>query len=877
MSEIQSRPAGSRGRGSARGGRGGHSSRGGRGGAPRSTKPGSQENIPPASYEDEGEIGQLKKKYANTLPTIKELFPDWTDDDLVFALEDADGDLETAIERITEGNVSQWGEVKKKHSDRSRTKAKESQATSVDTTTPSSRGGRGRGGFEGRGRGRGDRGRAGRGGRAASHVNGTRAEKPVAPVQASEATSAAAEPSSVEPASTDSNIPDAAKDVTEKPQQKSSIIPEGPKKGWASLFAKPTPPPSQKKPPQFTAPPTTTTPAAANAPPVHPEKPVESAAEAQTAPSAVHEPEPTKEAKEQPPTSAAEPAPAIPVPQPVIPEIKPKEEPAKPAAEPAPAVAQETTAAPEPAPAAQQQQQQQEVPQQRAIGTGYPGYKPAQRRVLDQQEAVVMPANHAVDRAAVQFGSMGLNGSIDDIDEEREEAETRPQPPQHSPVAPRASLPPATQAQAPSESVTAPRAAPGLPPAPPTTAADASLNEFGRYGEAQKPYDPFNQQIEQPQPQIQEPFSSQAAVPSQPAATTAGDYSTFYGGDQSRNPYFYAGYGQPQDAVTRGGASGFAGTGVDVQAQVASTQPPSRYGHIEAPNSGQNTPNPVLPQPAQPSQHIPQAQGAAAHGAYNYGYPYYSSPHYPTSYMAQQHQYGRNRPMYDDVRRYEEHYLPHTSQFGYGNQYAPYGKAGMYGQPQHAFSYDQHSSPANAAFSNQGVPGRDAMYGRAGSAQPSEGQQSSSSNAFGGIPDVFGRGQSGFGQNQGVTAQQQPTTTEEATKGFEAPKAGGPSPSVAHANRPGSATNNVPTQPTSGQTGLPPIPAQQANQQAFGSYPHLNPQYVGLGGLSTHHQAGATQSHHQAGGYGAYGGGFGTTNYYGNTGRGGGWGGNYGH
>ncbi|KMP06384.1 hypothetical protein CIRG_06065 [Coccidioides immitis RMSCC 2394] len=86
--------------------------------------------------------------------------------------------------------------------------------------------------------------------------------------------------------------------------------------------------------------------------------------------------------------------------------------------------------------------------------------------------------------------------------------------------------------------------------------------------------------------------------------------------------------------------------------------------------------------------------------------------------------------------------------------------------------------------------------------------------------------------------------------------------------------NNVPNQPAASQTGLPPVPAQQGSQQAFGGYPHLNPQYGGLGGLGTHHQTGASQTHHQGGGYGNYGAGFGT-NYYGNTGRGGGWGGSY--
>jgi CUE domain len=102
MSEVISRPSAPRGRGSARGGRGGYSSRGGRGGA-RSTKADIAEST--TSFEDEGEIGQLKLKYATELPTLKELFHDWTDEDLVFALEDANGVLETAIEHISEGTA----------------------------------------------------------------------------------------------------------------------------------------------------------------------------------------------------------------------------------------------------------------------------------------------------------------------------------------------------------------------------------------------------------------------------------------------------------------------------------------------------------------------------------------------------------------------------------------------------------------------------------------------------------------------------------------------------------------------------------------------------------------------------------------------------
>ena len=57
----------------------------------------------PPTHEDEGEIGQLKKHYASQLNPIKEMFPDWTDEDIVYALQETDGDLESTIEQISEG------------------------------------------------------------------------------------------------------------------------------------------------------------------------------------------------------------------------------------------------------------------------------------------------------------------------------------------------------------------------------------------------------------------------------------------------------------------------------------------------------------------------------------------------------------------------------------------------------------------------------------------------------------------------------------------------------------------------------------------------------------------------------------------------------
>jgi hypothetical protein len=98
MSEAPSRPA--RGRSSARGGRASYGSRG-----PRKTNgDGASSNIDTSA--DQGELGELKKRYQSQLSTLKELFPDWTDADLVLAIEESDGDLQTTIEKISEGKRS---------------------------------------------------------------------------------------------------------------------------------------------------------------------------------------------------------------------------------------------------------------------------------------------------------------------------------------------------------------------------------------------------------------------------------------------------------------------------------------------------------------------------------------------------------------------------------------------------------------------------------------------------------------------------------------------------------------------------------------------------------------------------------------------------
>lgn len=47
----------------------------------------------------------MKKQYKAQLPMLKELFQDWNDVDLLFALQETDGDLESTIDRISEGKL----------------------------------------------------------------------------------------------------------------------------------------------------------------------------------------------------------------------------------------------------------------------------------------------------------------------------------------------------------------------------------------------------------------------------------------------------------------------------------------------------------------------------------------------------------------------------------------------------------------------------------------------------------------------------------------------------------------------------------------------------------------------------------------------------
>lgn len=532
--------------------------------------------------------------------------------------------------------MSQFSEVPKKTKDRSRSKVKESTKDTADTTPPTTRGGRGRGSFEGtrgtRGRGRGGA-RGGRGTSTSANYGGRQAV-PVSSAPSAETpswdTAAAIDAGDHSwDQSAGVNKWDSVDDTPVVPEtapatvseaQKSNLIPEaGPKKSWASMFATPKPAPPPSKP--LAAAPSV----AKSQPPPEAPAPVEENIQFNGVESEVAAPPQIEETPPIEPPMVETASIDASLPETASVDITPSKdeltednlEHLPDVSNPAPTGTAASIAASSrdprslvsnATPLTASQQQQAPIGRPPAGGyatnafraTGQPGRSASfQRKILEQQEAVVMPGNHAVDRAAVQFGSMGLNGDADaaplDVDEDREEAETRTQPPHPSPPSqPRASLPPvprqppAPTTDVPSQEVYGtPKPAPGLPPVPqqqpsqdnlgapgltqPGTQVPPGYSQYGnRYNQpsaqpetsapTQKPYDPFGHQGLPPS-QFDYPSHSQA--PGQPRQGLGGftsgtnDLSSYYTSNEQRNPYqnYYSGFGHDASSQQDVGAA----------------------------------------------------------------------------------------------------------------------------------------------------------------------------------------------------------------------------------------------------------------------------------------------------------------------------------
>ncbi|KAK4153488.1 hypothetical protein C8A00DRAFT_33779 [Chaetomidium leptoderma] len=968
MSEVQSRPAASRGRGSGRGGRGGFATRGGRPGSrPGATNGDSTLDTyapPPLStLEDEGEVGELKRQYGSRVEVIQEMFPDWSEVDILFALRETEGDEDLAVTRIAEGTISQWDEVSKPKKERTRPKAK---ADTFTTTTGDSapagtpRNARsGRGADSGRGRGRATE-RGGRGGtrgkstHATSNGTWTKDTQPLSVpteeasewnAKPTEESAAWGEPTTTEttPAPTTTTAAPSTTPAASKPAPTSGSA----KTTWASMLRQSTVPKAAPRPKEA--------PIKGPEPVMDPLPAVEQTEPEPEAPVSVEEPapEPEKETAPAPPAEAVAPVvpvvPAVPaVPAVVVPEVAlvpskdqlteqnldqieddshpPKTETA--ASEAADSwdprgLAPSSTGTP--LSASQQHHQTARAAAAAKPASRTPLHHP--RRMLDQLEAVRMPGNRdQVDRAAVQFGAFSLNGPLDDdVDGDREEPETRPQPPEDSPVAhPRTSLPPvqptpvpdAFPAQKPAASQIPTGPAAAAPTAPQANTPSTSQTtvqppvaqnnqQFGRFGQpasqesssfsTTKPFEPFGQQpavASATQNQFEGGFQGQgqsAQPPSQqqqpggPFSSAPSDYSSYYTADhQNRLNYYNQNFGQQQgaqgqqDALSTQPQRSFSGYNVP-QSDNLSQYPQSGAQIGQSRFGGSTTADSQISGTPTPGQATSQAQSgpstqAQSHGQQPHDYPYSSHPYY-------------QNPYYSAYMNYQGGY----NQGAYGG--GPYGKGGVNYQPSQYGITPQgphgYSSPAaafgqSAGHRDSGVGGGLGDYGRAGSTQSA---QQGLGSGFGGVHDAFGRGGSAY-QSQGAQSFNAPGSQPGAgpsaaddLKPFgDAKVTGGPSPSLSAAARPGSAANNGPS-----QSGLPPPQSNQQSGLGMGGYgypSHMQQQGHGVHGTQQSGAAGygvsasGAQSHQNSYGAGYGGQGFAAAgSYYGNPPRG--WGTNY--
>lgn len=926
MSEVQSRPAASRSRGSGRGGRGG-SSRGGSRVSNRTTNGDTKHDADSAlpTLEDEGEVGQLKKQYGSKVGMIKEIMPDWSEVDILFALRETDGDENLAVARISEGTISQWDEVSKPKKERARPKGKNDTfgSTPADSTLGGSRPARGgrtgtEGGRGGRGRTTERGGRGGARGKSTVATNGTRAKDTTLSVPTEEASEwntpkAAddfAESSPVDTASTDSP-------AAPIPAPAVSKTPENAPKTWASMLRQSTAPKPAAKLKETPA-------------PVVPEPTIEPLPPAE--PAAVEPESPVPEEEVEPePVEEPTPVPPVELPTVVIPEVallpskdqltETNLEQIIDTSQPAPTGTARSEATDSWDPRAQApsatatplsaSQQQHQGARPAASGFATTANKATERaatrtpsharRILEQREAVRMPGTRdQVDLAAVKFGAFSLNGPADeDIDGDREEPETRPQPPEDSPVAhPRTSLPPTQPAPIPetypaqkqtgplpptgpaaAAIPTAPQAAPSAPSQaaqPPTAPSAQQYNRFGQPAAPQepagfpssKPYDSFSQQPQQQPsaPAAQEQYGApgfpsqaqpaqaqaQAQAQQQPGAgaftSAPGDFSSsYYTAEQGRSAYYqnYQNYAQQQGAHSQQ-----EGIGSQPQRAFSGYNAPQNDNLSQYPQSGaQNASSrfgaaaaadsQITGTPTQ-AQSTTQAQTAQTTQGQSHG-----GQQQPHDYPYGSHPYYSS-PYYSNYMGYG------YGQGGYGG--APYGKGGLGYQPaQYGMSpqgpHGYGSSPAGG-FGQSGVHRESGAaaglgdYGRTASGQASQ-QQGLGASGFGGMHDTFGRGGSGYqsqaGQSFNAPGSQPgsgPSAADDLKPFGDAKAVPGPSPSLGAAARPGSAANNAQS-----QTGLPP--PQSAQQGGLGGM-------GGYGGYPSHLQQGHGLHGNQsgAGGYG---------------------------
>lgn len=97
-------------------------------------------------------LNKARAQFNEPLAQLQAIFPDWKEEDLLSVLEEVRGDIETAVARISEGHVEQWGSVKHKkekklptHRERERDGQSHASLRGAASPRGRARGGRGAG------------------------------------------------------------------------------------------------------------------------------------------------------------------------------------------------------------------------------------------------------------------------------------------------------------------------------------------------------------------------------------------------------------------------------------------------------------------------------------------------------------------------------------------------------------------------------------------------------------------------------------------------------------------------------------------------------------------------------------------------------------
>ncbi|KAF9315198.1 hypothetical protein BG003_003383 [Podila horticola] len=739
-----------------------------------------------SSGKDEPEdLRQLRQTHGGSLATLKELFADWTEEDLLYAIQESGGDLELTILRISDGHATQWGEVKGKKKTPKPKSAPEKQEFRSNS----------RGGFAARGRGDGTRGGRGGATRGAPRAqNGGDRARPVKSEQETVVASDAAvttteEPSTETPAwvtSTETTIESTSGwgDVTSSndttitttagtettttdsygatpaaPVRKvnTATIPVGSKMSWAKIV-KPTPPPAP-------------TPVAVAPTPVPVPAPVHIPAEPEVKPEPVVEAAPVVEEVVEEVVEAvaeSEPEPVVEekVEEPVAIEATPELEVAE------PEVAQASSP-------------------KIITPVGPPGLKKSttQTRRLNQDAAVVMPSGlSALQSVGVKFGSFSLNDETETVESEApapaqptqvEQSQTTPVPvpaaAAPAPAAAAASVPaqPAYGRQ-PSAPASGYQGAPanagtGLSPAVSNANAsylkqDPTANYLGQHHHHPgmghegmgSPYGSY----------MPNPASQLGSFGMGPMASLPNDYAALYGNDIQRAMYYDpTSYGQIP--VTAANNYQSRDGKYNQETSTASTSGAATTGSTQAHQTLQQQqqayPNIAGGMPYYPYYYMPN-QFPNAYQQSGYGQPFVNKNMYPMY----QHQHNSNKPgaannapygNYSSTAGQGHHQY---SQSGYedmsgagihgmGLNNDPYGKYGNPGMQNFLGNQQQPATPTSGANNAKGNSGSN--YSSSTDKTAATGSQSNSASQLAGGASLQGQpgatqGQQGYYQQQ---------------------------------------------------------------------------------------------------------------------------------